>query len=153
MTVTRTDADRIAGLLLAGLGAFITATALEWDLMTDAGPGPGFFPLFYGIAMTVLSLGLVLQRFAGPSEGGDAPVAPEARRALAVWSILVGGILLLPVLGFPVVLGLLTLGVGFGVYRRPFGAVALAAVLVPAGFVVIFSLALGVDLPTGWLGF
>ena len=54
--------DVISGAVLAALGVFIITQALAWDYYTLDGPGPGFFPFWYGVAMVVLSLLLVLQR-------------------------------------------------------------------------------------------
>ena len=51
--------DFWSGLALAGLGAYIIAEAAQWEYLGQDGPGPGFFPLWYGIAMVALSLGLV----------------------------------------------------------------------------------------------
>ena len=49
----------ISGLVLAALGSYIFTQALNWDYMTIEGPGPGFFPYWYGLAMVFLSLLLV----------------------------------------------------------------------------------------------
>ena len=47
--------DFWAGLVLAGLGIFIVTQAWGWSYMTEEGPGPGFFPLWYGTVMVGLS--------------------------------------------------------------------------------------------------
>ncbi len=52
-------ADFWSGLALVALGAYIVREAWSWDYMGDDGPGPGFFPMWYGGAMIVLSLLLV----------------------------------------------------------------------------------------------
>src|SRR5262245_52779331 len=52
--------DVISGAVLAALGVFIITQALAWDYYTLDGPGPGFFPFWYGIAMVVLSLLLIV---------------------------------------------------------------------------------------------
>jgi hypothetical protein len=57
------DGDIIAGALTAALGTYITVTASRWDVMGPEGPGPGFFPIGYGIALIILSLILIFQRF------------------------------------------------------------------------------------------
>ena len=43
--------DFWAGLVMAALGMFVVTQAYAWDYMTEDGPGAGFFPLWYGIAM------------------------------------------------------------------------------------------------------
>ena len=50
--------DFWSGLALAALGAWIVREARGWPYMTEEGPGPGFFPVWYGSLMVVLSLPL-----------------------------------------------------------------------------------------------
>ena len=50
------DGDFWSGLALAALGAYIVLEAHGWDYMTEDGPGPGFFPPWYGSLMVALSL-------------------------------------------------------------------------------------------------
>ena len=61
--------DFFSGLALAALGTFVVAEALGWEYLTPDGPGAGFFPRWYGMAMIVLSLVLVVRSFrAAPVE-------------------------------------------------------------------------------------
>ena len=39
-------------------GAYIIVTASRWEYLGQDGPGPGFFPLWYGIAMSACRSGL-----------------------------------------------------------------------------------------------
>ena len=55
--------DVISGALLAGVGVFIVVEARMWEYIGLDGPGPGFFPLWYGLAMVALSLLLVASSF------------------------------------------------------------------------------------------
>ena len=70
--------DFWAGLLLAGLGFYIVSQAWAWPYMTEEGPGPGFFPMWYGTVMVALSLLLV----AGTVFRHD----PAAKQKLIRWS-------------------------------------------------------------------
>ena len=54
------SADFWSGLALGGLAAYIIVTASRWEYLGQDGPGPGFFPLWYGIAMGLLSILLVV---------------------------------------------------------------------------------------------
>ena len=47
--------DFWAGLALAALGTYIVSKAAGWSYMAEDGPGAGFFPLWYGGAMVVIS--------------------------------------------------------------------------------------------------
>ena len=52
----RSSPDFWSGLALAALGAYIVVQARGWDYLTEDGPGPGFFPLWYGIGILACSL-------------------------------------------------------------------------------------------------
>ena len=41
---------------LAALGVYVFMEAWNWPYYNDDGPGPAFFPLWYGAGMVVLSL-------------------------------------------------------------------------------------------------
>jgi len=68
--------DIVSGAALAGLGVFIIVEARGWEYLGPDGPGPGFFPLWYGIALLVLSLLLIgwsVRRDAAPESGARSP--------------------------------------------------------------------------------
>ena len=45
------NGDVLSAAVLAALGVYIFMEAREWTYLGDDGPGPGFFPIWYGIAM------------------------------------------------------------------------------------------------------
>ena len=55
----RNNGDLVSGAVLAALGIFVVMEARHWDYLAPEGPGPGFFPMWYGIVMLLLSLALV----------------------------------------------------------------------------------------------
>src|SRR5688572_525654 len=79
--------DIVSGAVLAGLGIYIITEARRWEYTGPDGPGPGFFPLWYGIALVALSALLIgmtlLQRGRDP---GGAVNWREVGRALAAWA-------------------------------------------------------------------
>jgi putative tricarboxylic transport membrane protein len=149
----RKSGDLWSGISLALLGLYIVVQARQWDYMTDEGPGAGFFPLWYGIGMVVLSLVLV----AGAMRSrGTWRVTIDRRatgRALTTWGALALSIAAFSVLGFVISFALLCFFIVAVMYRRPLRVAAAVAVLNAAGFYLVFPLALGVSLPTGLLGF
>lgn len=137
--------DLWSGLALGGLGAYIIVHASRWEYLGADGPGPGFFPLWYGIAIAALSLVLVIASVAkkNPEKVGWA----GAGRALATWAAFAACVALLKVAGFVVCFAALTFFVVAVMFRRPLKVAAAVAVCTSAAFYLIFPLALGVALP------
>lgn len=137
----RRSPDFWSGLGLAALGAYIVARASGWDYMTPEGPGPGFFPLWYGVAMLALSLFLVVWP---TSERVDWR---GSGRSLATWAAIAMSIAAFRWVGFVVSFGALTFFLVAVMYRKSMATAAVAAVGMAAAFYVLFPLALGVALP------
>src|SRR5690606_194464 len=112
----------------------------------------GVFALWYGIAMVVLSLVLVLRSAAATPSGRPGDWAGVGRALLACAALAVTVALFQP-LGFLLSLGLLTLFVMTVMYGRPLRIAVAAAGGNAAGFYLVFVLALGLSLPVGPLGF
>jgi len=134
--------DCWSGLALAALGGYIVVAAGGWDYMTPDGPGPGFFPRWYGVAMLGLSLVLILRSDRGPVTDWRG-----AGRALATWAALALSVALMKAIGFVVAFAALTLFVVAVMYRRSTLVAALTAVVLAGAFYLVFPLALGVPLP------
>jgi putative tricarboxylic transport membrane protein len=138
-------ADFWSGLALAGLAAYIVVQASGWEYLGEDGPGPGFFPLWYGIAMAVLSLALVVS-----SALRSEPERVDWRgagRAFALWLALALSVAALKLVGFVIAFAALTFFVVAVMYRRPLRVAAAVALALAAGFYVLFPLALGVAVP------
>jgi len=146
------NGEFVSGAVLAALGVFIIMEAREWEYLGPDGPGPGFFPLWYGIGMLVLSVMLMVihaRQAPAPASRGMAGTG----RALATWAALVVCVALLKVLGFIVAFSLLALFIVRFLYRQPFGKALAVAVGGAVGFYLLFDVALNVALPAGMLGF
>lgn len=147
--------DVVSGIALAALGVYIIVEARHWGYLGADGPGAGFFPLWYGIAMVVLALLLIggsLLRKTGAAS--SKPVNWRGvGRALTAWAALVASIALLQVLGFVTSFALFTLYVVAVMYRRPLRSALMIAIGSAVGFYLLFSLALNVSLPAGVFGF
>jgi putative tricarboxylic transport membrane protein len=143
-----------SGLALAALGAYITAEAWQWEYLGPEGPGPGFLPFWYGIAMLALSIGLVASNARRKPDPDAATVAwGETGRALGVWLALLVCIAMFKLLGFVISFGLLCFFIVAVMYRRPLALAAMVALAGSAGFYFLFPFALGVALPVGVFGF
>jgi len=147
-------ADLWSGLALAGLGVYIVVEAWQWEYLGPEGPGPGFFPLWYGIAMVVLSGALVVSSALRKVDAGRGGIEwRKVGQALAVWIALVVSVAGFNLLGFVTSFALLTFFIVAVMYRRPIRVAATVAGAGAAAFYLLFALALGVSLPVGVLGF
>ena len=141
--------DFWSGLALAGLGAYIVSEASRWIYMGEDGPGPGFFPMWYGGAMLVLSLLLVAGTVLKHAPPGKTPSNSELRRALTCWVAFCVCIGLIKVVGFMVAFALLTWFIVSIMARQSQKVAIPIAVGGALIFYLVFDFALDVSLPTG----
>ena len=142
--------DFWSGLALAALGAYIVATSRGWAYMGEEGPGPGFFPTWYGGAMLVLSLALVAGSVLKPVARAQVQWK-DVGRALAAWAAFAAAIALMPFAGFAISFAFLA----WFIVKVMCGERSRTAILVAAGgalgFYLLFEVALEVTLPRGLL--
>ena len=139
------SADFGSGLALGGLGAYIIVTASGWEYVGQDGPGPGFFPLWYGILMAALSAMLVVSSVSRKDDRRiDWSGAPAAFTTWAVFALMVAA---LKLVGFVIGFAALTFFIVLVMYRKPLKVAAITALALSVGFYLLFPLALGVKLP------
>jgi len=139
------SADFGSGLALGGLGAYIIVVASGWEYLGQDGPGPGFFPLWYGILMVVLSAMLVVSSFSRTD--GETIDWTGARSAFITWAAFTVMVAVLKLVGFVIAFAALTFFIVLVMYRKPLKVAAVTAIAISASFYVLFPLALGVQLP------
>ena len=140
--------DFFSGLFFFILSIYVLMTAIPWGLYGDAGPGPGFFPVIYGVLMLVLGFALlgrsVVYREVDPSDAID----PDGRNAaLMTWLALALSIPLMLLLGFLGGFGILTLFLTKIVFKKSIAVSLLTAVALSLGLYAVFHLGLEIDLP------
>ena len=150
---TRKSGDLWSGIALAALGAYIVIQARQWEYLGPEGPGAGFFPLWYGIAILGLSALLIVSNLRRGAVRGNAIDWTRLGRALTTWLALAVSVALFKPLGFVISFALLTYFIVAVMYRRPLATAALVAVASAAAFYLVFDRALSVPLPVGILGF
>ncbi len=109
--------------------------------------------MWYGIAMVVLSLILVLRSGFSPDTAQKAVDWTGIGRALIVWSAFAVCVALIKPLGFLIALALLTMFIVAVMYGQSLKMALAVAVGNAAGFYLVFGLALQLSLPAGPLGF
>src|SRR5262245_45301139 len=93
------NGEVMSGAALAALGVYIFLQSRAYDYYTADGPGPGFFPTWYGVAIVVLSLALIVSSVRNGSAG--KPVDwPGVGRALGTWTAFAASVALMGTLGF-----------------------------------------------------
>src|SRR3954454_22714588 len=127
----RRSPDFWSGLALVALGVYIVAATSGWEYLSTEGPGPAFFPRWYGLAIIVLAAGLAI--------GNAKSTAIDwrgARRALGAWAVLALCIVFISfaacALGFAVF--------SYVIVARMDGRPPLQAPLVAGGMVATFYL-------------
>jgi putative tricarboxylic transport membrane protein len=145
------NGDFWAGLVLAALGVYIIRESLGWVYLGEDGPGPGFFPIWYGVAMVVLSLlmvaGAVLKH--DPSISNRAIKWNEIRRALTCWAAFASCVALFNVLGFFISFSLLGWFLIAVMFRQPQRIALSISIGGALGFYLLFSWGLNLSLPSG----
>jgi putative tricarboxylic transport membrane protein len=139
------NGDVISAAAVAALGVYVIVAASDWAYYSEDGPGPAFFPIWYGIAMVALSLALIATTVASRARAEMADWQGVGR-ALVTWGAFAVCAALMGWLGFLISFALLTFFMIAFVFRQPPVAAA-------AAFYLVFPFALNVPLPTGMLGF
>jgi putative tricarboxylic transport membrane protein len=152
-TALHKNGDVVSGAVLTALGVYVITEARGWDYIGPDGPGPGFFPLWYGIALVALSVLLMAGAIKKRAASSGGVQWHEVGRALLVWGAFAASIAALKPLGFLLSFALLTAFVATVMYRRSAIYGVAAGVIAAAAFYAIFPLGLNVALPVGVLGF
>jgi putative tricarboxylic transport membrane protein len=138
----RRSPDFWSGLALVALGVYIVTATRGWEYLSAEGPGPAFFPRWYGVAMIVLAAAMVLGSASAPAIDWRG-----ARRALGTWVAIALCVVIIRFAGFALGFAVLTYFIVALMYRRAPLHAALVALAMVAAFYLIFPLALGVPLP------
>lgn len=148
-------ADLVVSALFMLLGLYVSvASVTEYDLVDRGQVGPGMLPLVVGLALMVTSAIVMLRLRGGASVETDTelPNLTEAGRALALLILIVVTVVVMPIVGAIVSLGVFGLIETMVLERRGWRLGLLTAVLIPALLYLFFELALGVPLPRGEFG-
>jgi putative tricarboxylic transport membrane protein len=152
---TLDKSDLVSALLLVALGVFVVAQAWDWPYLTKDGPGPGFFPLWIGIALIVLAATLIALHAIGAAEGKT----PEKTNWKGVRGVLIGWVglmiaaALLEPAGFVASFVLLAAFLVRVVFRQSWRSTIIVSLASAAGIWLVFVKLLQVRLPAGPWGF
>ena len=123
---------------------------------SEFGPGVGFLPFWLGVAMSILSVLLILNTLRRPAGPAKSTIFPARQAIIAISLVLTslaGYILLLEVFGFLADTMFFTAFLLGIVEREKWKMTLLIALLTSAGLYIVFRLLLGVTLPVNRFGF
>lgn len=144
-------ANRIVALLTLALGIYSTVEGINLNFFTaNNNPGPGFMPVCLGLLIIFLSTLILIRSFKNKEDEGELPITRmEARDLVLVTGGAVGMIVLVPLLGIVISIGIMAgvLSVVMGERRVP--VIAALTILTPLFLYLLFGYALGVPLPMG----
>jgi putative tricarboxylic transport membrane protein len=149
-------AYQVASVAFLLLGLFIMWQSFAINYMTRLGPGPGFFGVWLGGLLGLMSIIFLVQNSL-PRWRRDEPfqLLPEAAartRLLLVLATLTASVLLMPLLGFRLtILALCAVILGI-VGRQPWWVTLLCGLIFSFGVFAVFNDFLQVILPVGLLG-
>lgn len=141
---------RIVAACLVATSIMVILIARTYDYLSSTGPGPGFFPLWLGIAMLVLSLIWSVQLMAERTREGCAdPVVPKA--VILPIAATMGGALayafLLPALGYPITMTLYMMLLFSVISAMKPAVVALMATVISLTSYYAMNFGMGIQLP------
>ena len=139
--------------MLSALGLYIFLQARQWDYIGPDGPGPGFFPTWYGLGMIAMSLAMIAGKIRKGALAAGAIDWSGAARGFGTWAAFTLSVALYKPLGFTISFALLTAFTVAVIFRRSLVAAAATGIGLAVAFHLVFAVALDVALPTGWLGF
>ena len=151
--MTQAVSNIIAGLVSLGVLAVAIFSLSGNAYWSGFAPGPAFVPMWIAGLGVLLACLLIIQSIRRPS--ADEPNASffDIKQFSFVAALLVGLILLMPWLGMLLGLALVMLAILLVMLRRPLGPSLLTITITMALIYGVFGAWLGVDFPTGVLGF
>ena len=148
--------DQCSGLILLILAGFICCGSILLPYGNIHNPGPGFFPLWLGIILGALSIGLLLQsarRKEGVRVLGD--ILPEKVRWQKVLWVLIALVLygcLMNIFGFLIVTFFLMAFLLRFIEPQPWKSVIGWTLVGSLGCYLVFEVWMKLRLPKGFLG-
>ena len=150
--MTMWHANIIAGLAVFLLG--IATTFFAWQTLPysgDFGPGPGFLPLWLGVALTVCSIPVIITDLRN-TDRSERLFQPETWKCLKVLILVVAVFLALPVFGFSAGLALITAGGMRLMGKRSWLSCAVTVIGTAICIHYLFGQWLSIPLPKGMIG-
>ena len=147
---------QVAGALFLLLGILVIIGSREYPFFDRLGPGPGFFPFWLGLLLTVLGALLFAQitgkRYAVEENSELIPEREGAIRIALLLAGMVALVLMLNPLGFRISMLLFLAYVPLALGARNWWAISITSIVGSFGIFHVFYYWLKVPLPMGNFG-
>ncbi len=149
-------ANQITSIITFLISVVLIWGASKMTYRLEYSPAAGFFPLWLGIALAILSIALFIKALRGSEEGKEERLVPEKEggiRILIYLAALTLCTLLIGKLGFVITCFLFTAFTLRHHGKYSLKKALLSSSLMVVSLFVLFKVALEVPLPKGFLGF
>jgi putative tricarboxylic transport membrane protein len=145
-------AHLLAGIVVLLFGSVVTFFASQLPYKGEYGPGPGFLPLWIGMALIGCAIAAILKAVRQVVREKERFVQPKTRQVAFIFVTLIVTFLLVPVFGLSLGLALFT-GFTMRTAGRHGWILCIATAAVTAAAVrLIFGVMLDIPLPKGVVG-
>lgn len=137
-------------IIFLALSAYIVWYSLTLEYYTSLGPGPGFFPLWLGVAMGILSIVWFFQVILEPRQSKNDIFLPKRSGIIRILSIIAALIIiayLMDIFGFQLMMFLFLLFLLIILGRQPIWLTLIVSILGSFGVFHLFREYLDVSLP------
>jgi putative tricarboxylic transport membrane protein len=141
----------IAGVIILALGAAVVYFSSELPYLTEFGPGPGFLPLWLGIALIACSIGVIIKTLLKTDRTGLF-VKPRTKVGMQMLVLIAVTFLLFPLLGFSIALALFSAISMKTIGKHRLIHCGLTGIVTAVGIHFLFGHWLDIPLPTGIIG-
>ena len=148
--------DRVLSIICMGLSLWLIIESLQFDYLSEFGPGPGFEPFWLGILLAILSIALFIDTFRRRGEKKDAKASLPGWNALGrvglIMLITAGFALSLNALGFFVAVFSFVSLILFTLEEVGILKSVFYGIMFSAAVFLIFSYGMEINFPKGFLG-
>lgn len=146
----------VAGAAIVALGGVFVTGALGMPLQVGNIPGPGLFPLILGSILSLLGLVLTVQSLLATLSRGEDSTLPDRQGNIRLLTTAVATgafVWILGWLGYAISMALYVVALLVFVGGRKWWSSGIIAVVFAMGTYLLFTLALGLPLPTAYFPF
>jgi putative tricarboxylic transport membrane protein len=150
--------NRVFSIICLGISLWLILESSNYNYMVKYTPGPGFFPFWLGVVLSLFSIALLIETFR--KKGGknlNEPSRLPGRQALyrvgEITLLTAGFALLMTSLGFVLSAFLFVSGLLFFMERVPVVRSLITGLIMSACVYLIFEYWMEIGLPAGFWGF